>query len=180
MSPGMRKLALTVHLILSVGWIGAVLAYLALDVFAVTSTDTEIARGSWIAMELTARYVIVPLALASLATGLIMALGTPWGLFGHYWVLISFALTVLATVVLVAHLSDISAMAAGPHSSGGQGHGSSTASGARSDFLHAGGGLVVLVFITALNTYKPRGLTPYGWRQHIASRGTAARSATPD
>src|SRR5919198_3886185 len=114
MSPGARKLALTVHLILSVGWIGAVLAYLALDVFAVTSTDMEIARGSWIAMELTARYVIVPLAMGALTTGLIMSLGTAWGLFRHYWVLISFALTVIATVVLVVHLSDISTMAAEP------------------------------------------------------------------
>src|SRR3954469_7202290 len=100
MAPGLRKLVLTVHLTVSVGWIGAVVAYLALGVAAVTSPDPQTVRAAWIAMELTGWYVIVPLALAALLTGIVMALGTPWGLFRHYWVLISLGLTIFATVVL--------------------------------------------------------------------------------
>ena len=74
MTPGLRKLALTVHLTSSLGWIGAVVAYLALGVAAVTSQDAQTVRAAWIAMELTGWFVIVPLALAALLTGLVMAL----------------------------------------------------------------------------------------------------------
>src|SRR3989304_3981275 len=101
MTPGLRKLALTVHLTFSVGWIGAVVAYLALGVSAVTSRDAQTGRAAWTAMELIGGFVIVPLALASLCTGLLMALGTSWGLFRHYWVLISFVLTVFSILVLL-------------------------------------------------------------------------------
>jgi hypothetical protein len=41
-------------------------------------------RAAYLAMELIARFVIIPLAFASLLTGLIQSLGTPWGLFRHY------------------------------------------------------------------------------------------------
>ena len=79
MPPGLRKLVLTVHLTSSVGWIGAVVAYLALGVAAVTSQDAQTVRAAWIAMEVTGWFAIVPLALAALLTGLVMALGTPRG-----------------------------------------------------------------------------------------------------
>ena len=71
MAPGLRKFALTVHLTFSVGWIGAVVAYLALGVAAVTSQDVQTVRAAWIAMELTGWFVIAPLSLASPLTGLV-------------------------------------------------------------------------------------------------------------
>ncbi|MGH7476804.1 MAG: hypothetical protein ACRELD_10975 [Longimicrobiales bacterium] len=76
MPPRLRKFALTVHLTSSVGWIGAAVAYLALGISAVASQEAQTMRAAWIAMELTGWLVIVPLALAALLTGLIMALGT--------------------------------------------------------------------------------------------------------
>jgi hypothetical protein len=84
MTPAVRKLTLTVHLTCSVGWIGAVVAYLVLGVTAVVSPDTPTVRAAWTAMEVTGWWAIVPLALAALLTGLIISLGTPWGLFRHY------------------------------------------------------------------------------------------------
>src|SRR5919107_3010675 len=111
MPPGLRKFALAAHLIVSVGWIGAVIAYLALGVATVVSQDAQTVRAAWITMEMTGWYVIVPLALAALLTGLVMALGTPWGLFRHYWVLISLVLTILATVVLLLHMPTVSSLA---------------------------------------------------------------------
>ena len=165
MAPGLRKFALTVHLTVSVGWIGTVVAYLGLGVAAVTSQAAQTIRAAWIAMELTGWYVIVPLALASLLTGLVMSLGTRWGLFRHYWVLISLALTVFATTILLLHMPDVSAIAdvareADEASLGGLG----------GDLLHPGLGLLVLLVIQTLNVYKPRGLTPYGWRKQQAER----------
>jgi hypothetical protein len=121
MSPGLRKSALALHLTLSVGWIGAVAAYVALDVAAATSRDVQTLRTAYLGMGLIARYVIVPLALASLFTGLLVALGTKWGLFRHYWVLISLLLTVIATVVLLVETQTISHfanVAADPTTSG--------------------------------------------------------------
>lgn len=162
MSQRVRKFALTTHITVSVGWIGAVAAYLALDVTIVTSQDVQTLRATYLAMELIAWYVIVPLALASLLTGLVMALGTRWGLFRHYWVLISFLLTVLAVVVLLVEtqtISQLANIATDPTTS------STELRALPSTLLHSGGGLVVLLMILVLNVYKPPGLTPYGWRK---------------
>jgi hypothetical protein len=166
LAPGLRKFVLAVHLTASLGWIGAVLAYLALGVSSVTSHDALTLRGAWVAMELTGWYVIVPLALAALLTGLVISLGTTWGLFRHYWVLISLALTTFATVILLLHMPTVSLRAAAAREADG-------ADVARlgGDLLHPGLGLLVLLVIMALNVYKPRGLTRYGWRKQHEERG---------
>jgi len=160
MAPGFRKLALIVHLAFSLGWIGAVVAYLVLGSSAVTSQDAQTVRAAWIAMELIGWSAIVPLALGSLFTGLVMALGTPWGLFRHYWVLITFVLTVLSTAVLLLHMPTVSSLADVAREADG-----AALAGLGGDLLHPGVGLLVLLVITVLNMYKPRGLTPYGWRK---------------
>jgi hypothetical protein len=166
MSPAVRKLALTVHLTCSVGWAGAVVAYLALDAAARGGGDPATVRAAWTGMELTGWFAIVPLAASSLVTGIVMSLGTPWGIFRHYWVLISLGLTVVSVAVLVSHMPDVSAIARSVREANDADlHGAG-----RGDLLHAGGGLVVLLVITVLNVYKPRGMTPYGWR-HRFDRG---------
>ena len=112
------------------------------------------------------------MALAALLTGLVISLGTPWGLFRHYWVLISLALTVLATAVLLLHMPDVSALADAARAADGADLG-----GLGGDLVHAGGGLLVLLVITGLNVYKPRGLTPYGWRKQQEERARSAPRA---
>jgi hypothetical protein len=165
MTPSLRKLALTVHLVVSLGWMGAVIAYLALGVSAVTSQDAQTVRAAWIAMEVTGWFVIVPLAIAAILTGLVVALGTPWGLFRYYWVLITLVLTILATVVLLLHMPTVTSLADQARSVDDAHLG-----GLGGDLLHPGLGLVVLVVITTLNVYKPRGLTRYGWRKQQEQR----------
>jgi hypothetical protein len=165
MTPGLRKFVLSMHLTFSVGWIGAVVAYLALGVSAVTSQDVQTVRAAWVAMELTGWYVIVPLALASLLTGLVMSLGTPWGLFRHYWVLISLVLTIFSVAILLLHMPTVSALADMAREAGG-----ADLAGLGGDLLHPGIGLLVLLVITVLNVYKPRGMTPYGWHKQHAQR----------
>jgi hypothetical protein len=165
MPAGLRKLTLTVHLSCSVGWVGAVVAYLALGVSAVTSQNAETVRAAWIAMELTGWFVIVPLAVAALLTGLVVALGTPWGLFRYYWVLITLMLTILATVILLLHMPTVSSLA-------DMARAADAADLRRlgGDLVHPGLGLVVLLAIMVLNVYKPRGLTRYGWRKQQEQR----------
>ncbi|TIL81384.1 MAG: hypothetical protein E5Y81_02780 [Mesorhizobium sp.] len=170
MTPGLRKFALTAHVTSSVGTLGAVAGFLALAVAGLNSVDSQMVRAAYLAMELTAWYVIVPLALASLLTGLVQSLGTPWGLLRHYWVVTKLLLTVLVTIVLllqmelIGYLADVSA--------------ETMLSSAdlrvlrMSPMIHAAGGLLVLLVPVVLSLYKPRGLTPYGWRkQHEGSMG---------
>ena len=167
MTPRLRKFTLAAHVAASVGWIGAVAGYIALDVAAATSHDAQTVRAAYLAMELIAWYVIVPLALTSLLSGLVMALGTKWGLFRHYWVLISLLLTVIATVVLVVETQTISYfadIAADPTTS------SDDLRALGSTLVHSVGGTVVLLVILVLNVYKPRGMTRYGWRKQQKER----------
>ena len=162
MSPGTRKFTLAAHLTVSVGWVGAVAAYLALDVIAATSQDPQTLRGAYFGMDSIARNVIVPLAFASLLTGVVISVGTKWGLFQHYWVLISLLLTTAATVVLVIETQTIShfaRIAAAP---------TTTNEDLRElggTLFHSVGGILVLLVILVLNVYKPQGMTPYGWRK---------------
>lgn len=166
LSAGLRKLSLTAHVTFSVGWLGAVAGFLALAVSALTSTDAQIVRSSYVAMELTARFAIVPLCLASLLSGLVQSLGTSWGLFRHYWVLFKLLINVFATIVLVMHLSALRffADAAADITVTNSGI---LALRSASPVIHAGGALFLLVVATTLAVYKPRGMTPYGWRKQV-------------
>src|SRR4029453_1904019 len=111
----LRKLALTAHVTASVGWLGAVVVFLALSVAGLTSQNPQTVRSAYLVMELTGWAVLVPLSLASLLTGLVCALGSTWGLFRHYWVLFKLLINVVATIVLLlymqtlAYLADVSA-----------------------------------------------------------------------
>jgi hypothetical protein len=169
MSPGLRKFALTAHVTSSVGWIGAVIAFVVLVVAAMVSQDAPTLRAAWIAMNLTGQFAIVPLALASLLTGLVMSLGTKWGLFRHYWVLFSLGLTLFATIVLLGNMQTVSFFAGIATEMDNADVGALRA-GLQSELLHAGIGLLVLIVIQILNVYKPRGLTPYGWRKQQEER----------
>ncbi len=141
--------------------------HIALDVAAATSQDARTLRAAYLGMELIAWYVVVPLALASLLTGLVMSLGTRWGLFRHYWVLISLLLTVLATVVLLVETQTIGYFAdtaADPTTSGDE------LRALGSTLVHSVAGTVVLLVVLVLNVYKPRGMTRYGWRKQQEER----------
>ena len=163
MTPRIRKLALTAHVVSSVGWLGAVVAFLALAVAALTSDDAQLVRGAYLTMEVTGWAVLVPLALASLLTGLVQALGTTWGLFRHYWVLFKLLINVFATLVLLLYtqtldsFADVAAAAASGDDLG--------TLRSPSPVLHASAALLLLLVATTLAVYKPRGLTPYGQRR---------------
>ena len=168
MPPQLRRLALSIHLTCSVGWIGGVLAYLGLGVAAVRGRSLETVRGAWIAMEVIGWYVLVPLAVGSVVTGLVMALGTKWGLFRHYWVLVAFVLTALATMVLLLHMPDVSAIVTALRTADG-----GEVKDYGGDLVHAGLALALLLVIQILNLYKPAGVTPTGGAR-ITRNGSGA------
>ena len=158
MTPRLRKFALTAHVTASVGWLGAVVVFLALAVVGLTSQDAQTVRGAYLVMEPAAWFVLVPLAFASLITGIVQSLGTTWGLFRHYWVLLKLLITVFATIVLLIYMETFSLMAgvaADPSADLG-------AVRNPSPVLHAALALLVLLVATVLAVYKPRGMTRYG------------------
>jgi len=168
MPPRLRKFALTAHVIFSVGWLGAVVAFLALAIAGLASDDPLLVRATYIAMDLTGWYVILPWCLASLLTGLISSLATSWGLFRQYWVLFKLLMTVPYTLMLLVHMQPITyvaSVASETTLSAPDLH------GLRIQLIvEAGAAFVVLVVATALSVYKPKGATRYGWRKQHERR----------
>lgn len=163
MTPGLRKLALTTHVTSSVGWLGAVGTFLALALAGVGSQDAQIVRAAYLAMHLTTWFVIVPLSLAALLTGIIQSLGTTWGLFRHYWIVAKLLLTVLATIILLVHTQPINRVAAVAAET-------TLATGDLRQLRlqlvgDACAALFVLLVTTMLSVYKPWGMTSYGLRK---------------
>lgn len=164
MAPRLRKLALTAHVVCSVGWLGAVAAFLALSVVGLTSDDADTVRGAYLVMEPAAWFALVPLAFASLLTGLVQALGTKWGLFRHYWVIVKLLITIFSTAILLLYMETFSYMAAVASASATD----LDTVRSTSPLLHATAALVLLTTATVLAVFKPQGLTPYGRRRERA------------
>jgi hypothetical protein len=170
LSPAVRKFALTVHVTSSVGWLGTAAAYLGLVIAALVSEDAQLVRAAYLVMEPITWFAIVPLALASLVSGVIQSLGTPWGLFRHYWVLFKLLLSVIAAMVLLLNsrtassLADLGRQTETPDTGGLHGQ-----------LLHAGGGSLVLLATTTLAVYKPRGVTPFGRQKQREQRPAPTR-----
>lgn len=164
----LRKFALALHVTSSVSLLGAIAAFLALAVTGLTSQNALMVCAAYPAMQLIARFVVIPLTFASLLTGLIQSLGTPWGLFRHYWVLVKLLLTVFAATVLllkielIDHAARLATEKALPHADLGE-------AGIQL-VVHAAGGLLVLLVPVVLSIYKPQGLTRYGWRKQFEQR----------
>jgi uncharacterized membrane protein len=161
MTPGVRKAALTAHVVSSVGWLGAVVAFLGFAVIGLISNDDQTVRGIYLAMEPAAWFVLVPLAFGSLITGLIQGVGTTWGVFRHYWVVFKLLINVVATTLLLMYMETFRSMAdvaADPSAE------LSTVRNA-SPLLHAVVAAALLITATVLAVYKPRGVTRYGRRR---------------
>lgn len=165
MMPRLRKFVLTTHITTSVGWLGAVTSFLGLTVAGLTSQNAQMVQAIYLTAEPITWFVLIPLAFASLLTGLILSLSTSWGLFQHYWVLFKLLLTVLATFVLLQYTQTVSYLADAAVKTN-----SADLDGLWGYLLHSSGALFVLLVATILSVYKPRGMTPYGWRKRQAQR----------
>jgi hypothetical protein len=180
MTPGLRKLNLTAHVVSSVGWTGAVVSFLVLSIAGLRSQNTEIVRSSYLSMNLIGQFVIVPLSIAALVTGLVQSLGTHWGLVKHYWVLTKFALTVGATILLLLHqftavaeaTRRVSATSAEVLPDVGR-------LGAQLVF-DAGFAVLVLVTTTTLSVFKPWGRTRYARNSDAPAAAIGGKTVIAD
>lgn len=156
-----RKLTLLAHILGSVGWIGAIAVFLALALIGLRSVDPQTVRAVYIAMEPVTWWIIVPIAFASLATGLLLSFGTPWGLLRHYWVIFKLLINLLSLPILLLHTRIIDRVAVAATVA------NITPADLRQDRIQlvvaSGASLAVLIIATLLSVFKPRGLTSYNW-----------------
>jgi len=170
LSPTWRKAILVVHLASSLGWLGAVAAYFALALKGLNGPADLATRSAYLGVQAVGWRVIVPLGVASIATGVIQALGTPWGLSRHYWVLVKLGISALALGVLLLHMGPTDDLASAATHAVLQ---PADLAGTRLQLvLDSGAALIVLLAAAALGTYKPRGETP--WARHDRSPDSAA------
>lgn len=169
MSPRLRKLALTLHVTSSVGWIGAVASSLVLSLAGLMSQDAAVVRGAYLTLELIARFLLIPLSFASLLTGLTQSLGSKWGLFRHYWVIFKLLINLVATGILLSYTQTFNHLAA-IASNGSLSDAEVLALRSSSPVLHASAAIVVLLVATVLSVYKPHGMTRYGLRKQNETR----------
>jgi len=172
MSPGSRRFMLTVHLIFSVGWLGAVAVFMMLLVKGMTSQDMGIARTAYAVLAVIGWWVIVPACFGSLLTGLILSFGSQWGLFKYYWVLVKFLLTAVSTILLLMHMQPVGNMAKAASAD----MQSYTAFRPVSIRLvaEADAAMLVLIFATVISVYKPWGKIGY-WLSEKNERQSVTR-----
>ena len=176
-SPATFKLLLTTHVIVSVGWLGVVIAKIVLKIIAMTSGNA----ANFDALIFAAgrlSFAFPPLAIATIVTGVLLSLGTKWGLIQHYWVATKIVLTFGVIVTAVQLGTRI------PHP-GSQAAIDSSPMGMVTSpmgllFTLTLTHLVMLLVATILSTYKPWGKTWFGRRKAVQPQGGRAILATAD
>ncbi|MGI5439645.1 DUF2269 domain-containing protein [Streptomyces shenzhenensis] len=159
-----RRSLLVVHVTASASWLGLTLGLLALGITAATTGQVAAVMASVRSMGLFADRLLLPVALATLGSGLVLSLGTPWGLARHRWVWIKFWLTLATTAATAFALrpgvhAAAAAVAGGPLPDAG------------AVLTGPGVSLAACVFMTVISVLKPWGPTRRGRRRRAAARG---------
>lgn len=101
-SPGARKLMLSLHIVCVGSWLGAAVAMAFLSLLGIATDNPEVRRSAYLLMSIMDRNLIVPLVVASILTGVVLALRTQWGLFRHFWVMAKLVLALGMVVFAVS------------------------------------------------------------------------------
>lgn len=118
-----RKVWQITHIVSAVGWLGIEVCVLGLTAIGVTSDDADTVRTAHDAAVLLADTFFLPATVLMLLSGLVLALGTRWGLLRYYWVAVKLAIgcallvagtyTLEATVRETADLAEAGALTSG-------------------------------------------------------------------
>ncbi|MFF2805910.1 DUF2269 domain-containing protein [Streptomyces sp. NPDC058000] len=168
-----RRALLVVHVAVSVSWLGLTAGLLTLGVTGFTAGATETAAAAYRAMRVLTDDLVLPVAVASLASGVVLSLGTHWGLARHRWVLTKFWLTLLAVGLTVLALrpgiARLAATAAAGHPAPDPGL-----------LVAPAVASALYLFLTAVSVLKPWGRTKRGGRPRGArSAGGRERVGVP-
>ena len=145
----------SLHVVTSVGLVGIVWTGLALGLVARSTDDPALAHDTYRLMDTLVHVTALPFAVAAMATGLVLAFGTPWGLFRHLWVTVKFVLLVAVVVLGVAAIGPWVGGLADASAPGGD---AGRLPELRNYQFAAGAAqLAALVAATALSVFKPSG-----------------------
>jgi hypothetical protein len=156
-----HKLALTAHVLSSVGWFGIAVLVAFCAITATSAGDPDYAHSLYQVVE-TSPWLSVPVGLVAVATGVLLSLGTNYGLVRQWWVVIKI---VIAVAVIVTDPLVIASAARDAVASGG------SDSIIQPTIAHC----VMLAIATILSVFKPFGRTP--WGKKVLAR-TKARVGT--
>lgn len=151
LGPGARKLALTVHVAASVALLGTTAATLVLALRAALTDDGELAHATYRLMETLSFALNIPLSLLALVSGVVVGLGSKWGILRHWWVTTKLALllAVIAIGALVVGAGIGEALEAAP--------GAEPASAQWRIVAGAAAAVTALLGAATLSVYKPGG-----------------------
>jgi hypothetical protein len=147
-----HKIAITAHVLAAVGWFGIAVAIAFGGVAATVTSDPTLAHALFRAME-TVPWLSIPFGLIAVASGMLLGVGTVYGLVRHWWVVAKIAIAaavIITDSVIVARVAHDAAVTGSP---------------APPLFGSTSAHVVVLGVATALSVFKPRGRTPWGRRQ---------------
>ena len=97
-----RQTVLTAHIIMSVGLLGDAAGFLAIAIRAAQTDDPAALLEQIRILDMFSAVFGIPLSVGTLLTGLVLGLGTRWGVFRYPWVTTKLALIV--SVILVGSL----------------------------------------------------------------------------
>lgn len=149
-----RKIILTVHVVAAVALLGASTVLLVTGVYAATRNDPQEAHAIYSLLRLLTFSLDVPLAFIALASGVLLALTSRWGIFRYWWVTTKLAI-LSTTIVLGASLigPSISTMLDVTETN------SPDETSARWRLISVAGAQVTLLLVAAtLGVFKPGGL----------------------
>ncbi|MFD9893064.1 hypothetical protein ACFWY9_27285 [Amycolatopsis sp. NPDC059027] len=159
-----RQCWLVAHVASSVGWFGVAASQLALKIIAHTTDSDAVRHTDHLTAQVFDRYLMIPLVLVALGTGLVLSLCTKWGLLRHYWVTAKFVLTIALMIADTIWMGGWVAEAVEYTASGG----ASAAPGYRDTLAHLLAGsvvnLVAILAMVVLSVVKPFGRTSRGRR----------------
>lgn len=93
-----RKAMVVVHIVVSLGWMGAGAANVVLALTALLG-DQTLHHACYRFIQQIDTFLVIPAAFTALITGIALGLATPWGVLRYWWVLLKLIIT---TVVIVA------------------------------------------------------------------------------
>ncbi|WP_433114620.1 hypothetical protein [Micromonospora sp. CA-246542] len=161
-APRTRKALLTLHLVTSLGWLGADLVLLTLGIAAQRGADPAVLYP---VAGLVGTVLFAPLSVLVWLVGVASALLTPWGLLRYRWVVIKLVITTvmvgLVLFLLTPNLRHAGAL------------GAALPARDRADLVIAPAVSTSLMIIaTVLSTYKPWGRRPARPRRPEATQAT--------
>jgi len=99
MSRRTRRVWLTLHIGVSAGWLGVALTMTALAITGVVTDSHSVRHGAYELLHIVDLAAAIPSMALSIITGLVVSLGTKWGLVKHWWVLVKFGISLTIPVI---------------------------------------------------------------------------------